>query len=230
MREKFPDHILWRAPIFQTESYRTFASQVRVSPGSESLTVDDSIRHVAPQLMATLQEIFTTNQNSMALLRSEFAEVKARNEIISAQLSVLVETNERVGDAFRGRVVSLTAAAIEPPAATSTTDASQIPSYRMNQFVTTVPNLWQEWTEGFQGEPAVSLLLEQHGVTWCPDDAARRFFKRRQAILNWIIANSENGEVNRTIRALEAYRTSNQKSLDFLGKNITKIPVTDILD
>ena len=56
----------------------------------------------------------------------------------------------------------------------------------MNARVVTVQQLWQEWTEGFEGGPSIRQLVEHQGKRWCADRSEERCIQRRQPIINII--------------------------------------------
>ena len=46
----------------------------------------------------------------------------------------------------------------------------------MSRTIQTVPDLWREWTVGFQGQPSIEKLDELYGPDWRvgPNAAAER--------------------------------------------------------
>jgi len=46
----------------------------------------------------------------------------------------------------------------------------------------TVGQVWQEWKEGFGGNPAVEKLEKDWGTRWRPDARMRKWFSRRKVI------------------------------------------------
>ena len=67
--------------------------------------------------------------------------------------------------------------------------AAEKPRYRMSRTIQTIPDLWREWTVGFQGQPSVEKLDELYGADWRsgPDATAeRQFYSRRKTLINEI--------------------------------------------
>lgn len=72
--------------------------------------------------------------------------------------------------------------------------------------------------------PVVKDYYSEHKFRWCPDEASRRFFKRCQAITDYIGQKVQEirREQSQIVEFLERYRLSNAKSIDFLSKNLKK--------
>jgi hypothetical protein len=67
--------------------------------------------------------------------------------------------------------------------------AAPQPLYRMSRTLQTIPELWQEWTVGLQGQPSIEALDELHGSGWRSGPAAaseRQFYSRRKALITEI--------------------------------------------
>lgn len=92
----------------------------------------------------------------------------------------------------------------------------------MNKAVRTVPELWQEWTIGFDGGPSVQAMDDAHGQTWRgKNHALGQFYSMRRTIINEVKRKSGNGPVRPAINELEQQRKqTGEKSLDWLAKQI----------
>lgn len=61
--------------------------------------------------------------------------------------------------------------------------------YSMSRAVHTIPELWQEWTVGLQGQPSIERLDELYGSRWRsgPSKAPeRQFYSRRKVLITEI--------------------------------------------
>jgi hypothetical protein len=73
-----------------------------------------------------------------------------------------------------------------------------MPQYHMSRTVQTIPELWQEWTVGLQGQPSIERLDELYGSSWRSGPAAaseRQFYSRRKTLI---------AEIRRLAAALKA--------------------------
>jgi hypothetical protein len=73
-----------------------------------------------------------------------------------------------------------------PIAALAQARAAEVPQYRMSRTVQTIPELWQEWTVGLQGQPSIERLDELYGSSWRSGPAAaseRQFYSRRKTLI-----------------------------------------------
>ncbi len=72
---------------------------------------------------------------------------------------------------------------------TAMAQAAEAPQYRMSRTVQTIPELWQEWTVGLQGQPSIERLDELYGSSWRSGSAAaseRQFYSRRKTLITEI--------------------------------------------
>ena len=252
LREKFPNHVCWRAPIFATAAYMDFESQVKIAAiESSAAEPDDSIRRVAPVIASALTTAVGTMHTAMNLMEARInsnitaniaepmsqtmaglsRQCRSLQQFATSMRSIVEHAHNEffVSDAPMdvANVETSTVAnsSVDPPIQT-------VPSYKMNPLVTTLPDLWQEWTGGYLGGPAVKDLYSEYKVRWCPDEASRRFFKRRQAIIEYIIQKAQHmgREVPQIVGCLESYRLANAKSIDFISKNLKKLPEAEIFN
>lgn len=61
----------------------------------------------------------------------------------------------------------------------------------MDRTISTVPLLWEEWTVGIRGGPAILTLEAAHGSGWRKDPASRKFFSERKIIIDAINSSVE---------------------------------------
>ncbi|KAI5791863.1 transcriptional activator of glycolytic enzymes-domain-containing protein, partial [Geopyxis carbonaria] len=58
----------------------------------------------------------------------------------------------------------------------------------LSRSVTSVPQLWQEWQSGLDGQPSVRSLEDTHGPRWRTSQADRKFYSRRKVVIDKIDA------------------------------------------
>jgi hypothetical protein len=72
---------------------------------------------------------------------------------------------------------------------TALAQATEVPQYHMSRTVQTIPELWQEWTRGLQGQPSIERLDELYGSSWRSGPTAaseRQFYSRRKTLITEI--------------------------------------------
>ena len=89
-----------------------------------------------------------------------------------------------------------------------------VPQFRLSRDITTVTEVWREWTEGLEGKPPIQDLEDQYKAAWRKYPGEKVFFCRRKLIVDEVkslIAGGmpENAAVNR----MEAKRLDHNLSL-----------------
>lgn len=64
--------------------------------------------------------------------------------------------------------------------------SKQPPSYEMSRTITSVLDLWREWTQGLGSGPSIEQLESMYGASWRPSAASRMWFSRRKVIIDEI--------------------------------------------
>jgi hypothetical protein len=72
-----------------------------------------------------------------------------------------------------------------PAPATIESLAAQPPTYHLSRGITTIPDLWGEWTVGLGGQLSVEALDERWGSCW-RHGAEFQFYSRREVIIDEI--------------------------------------------
>ena len=103
--------------------------------------------------------------------------------------------------------VSTPAASTLPTATTLAADV--VPEYRMNRTIQTVRELWQEWSRGFGGGPAVAELERRFQARWRRDSNVRMHYLRRKYIvdeINRLVSDGKFATHNEAVNFLEKQR------------------------
>lgn len=98
-----------------------------------------------------------------------------------------------------------------------------VPTYKLSRQVTSVPDLWREWTEGLGGLPSVMALNASYGSRWRPT-SERQYYSMRKVIIDEIIrragGTSDKEALDAVVKAMERDRLRQKSSLDKLIKAI----------
>ena len=106
-----------------------------------------------------------------------------------------VPRSQAQGDVAGPRALPFAGATASPPVpvplplAALARTAPSIPDYTMSRTIQTIPELWQEWTLGLLGQPAIKKLDELYGSRWRtgPGKASeRQFYSRRKTLITKI--------------------------------------------
>lgn len=94
----------------------------------------------------------------------------------------------------------------------------------MARNITTINQLWEEWTVGLNGQPSIEELDRSYGPAWRPGNTERQYYGRRRVIISEIRRRAALGETFvAVVDALERERLTSGASLDKIGKGLKKI-------
>ena len=245
-RMEFPGHPIFQDPVFDTSEYRAFELRVRaaltmaVEQDPHAIAIQKAIPAVNDRLR-TMTGVIQNGQatHAQALYSLEdllTTRIEQRIERIAGTLS------EFIGGSFhfvpRGQqlVPAPAPALIAAPGASSSlpdrpialptiapAQAAEAPQYRMSRTLRTIPELWQEWTIGLQGQPSIERLDELYGPAWRSGATAaseRQFYSRRKTLITEIrrLASAvrdppDQGAYSIVVGQLEAERVRARASL-----------------
>ena len=98
-------------------------------------------------------------------------------------------------------------------------------SYRLSQHLTSVPEVWQEYTIGLDGNPSVESLVEEHGLSWLRSKSDKAAFYRRRRIYDYINNRIESGQSEEAaVNELEEMRRNNNWSLYQIQEHFKEQP------
>jgi hypothetical protein len=208
-RVEFPGHPIFQDPIFKTPEYRAFELRVR---GALAVAVEQdphtiAIQKAIPAVSDRLRTMTGIIQNGQATHAQALGSLERSLEgLITTRIEQRMDRiagvlSEFIGGSFhfvpRGQPApALTGASPWPsgPVALPITALAQateapLPQYRMSRTVQTIPELWQEWTVGLQGQPSIERLDELYGSSWRSGLIAaseRQFYSRRKTLITEI--------------------------------------------
>ncbi|KIM99225.1 hypothetical protein OIDMADRAFT_127126 [Oidiodendron maius Zn] len=157
---EFPGHPIFQDPVFETSEYRAFELRVR---GTLAIAVEQD-----PDTIAIQRAISAINDHLHTMTG-----VIQNGQVTHAQ--ALCSLDDLLTTRIEQKIESI-AGALKAP---------QL-QYRMSRTIQTIPELWQEWTVGLQGQPSIERLDELHGSSWRSGPAAaseRQFYSRRKTLI-----------------------------------------------
>ena len=99
-------------------------------------------------------------------------------------------------------------------AGSATTSSAATSSFTMSRTISTVADLWREYSVGIGGRPSVQSQYEVKGHSWAKNDSERKHFQRRMVVVKKIkqLASEHTvREVDVAARLDEFCRTSSPK-------------------
>lgn len=91
--------------------------------------------------------------------------------------------------------------------------ASEPPTYQLSRGITTIPDLWREWTVGLGGQLSVEALDERWGLRW-RRGIEFQFYSRHKVIIDEIKRLVAGGrEAVEVVDSLEEQRLGSKASL-----------------
>ncbi|KAN0085565.1 Transcriptional activator of glycolytic enzymes domain containing protein, partial [Elaphomyces granulatus] len=175
LRPLFPDHPVWKADVFTSDAYQAFAA--RVTAASEAAEEPEDL--LVPSLDA---------------IHRELREVKAAiHDFGSSERSFTIRAADHGDPPSPPPGPPSHLANPEPDAPAARLNPSLEPiRYRFDRTVTTVTDLWEEWTVGRGSGPSVEQLDSAWGPRW-RDQTERQFYSRRLPIIKAIQGRHASG-------------------------------------
>ena len=96
---------------------------------------------------------------------------------------------------------------------------NQVKVYRPIRNLTTVGQVWDEYSNGLNGNPSIMSLERQYGPLWRNSPAIARLFASRKPLYNWISSRIIAGYTeDEAVNQLESLRNEQNWSLNDLGQ------------
>ena len=201
LRDKFPRSPLWNHYIFRHPLFEEFAMRLKAEARDGDEPRMMSISRVIPHVANVLQEQHRATQATLNIhhqsneIRFNNIDAKLQQSINEAEplrqlLAALNDQGLEVRTHIRMCEMGGGAALITPPhqstSTTSDTDQDRsilpVPQYRMQPWVRTVVQLWEEYDRGIApavGQPrgpSIRELDERHGSAWRQLPADRKAY------------------------------------------------------
>ena len=102
---------------------------------------------------------------------------------------------------------------------------NKIDHYKQYRNLTTVNQVWQEYTQGLYGNPSMMSLNEEYGHKWRFTSSDRRFYYRRKRIYDFIenLTKTNGKTVADAIDMLESFRITNGLDLESLQCSLVSV-------
>lgn len=178
-RDAYPELPLWNLPVFQTEKFEKFASNV--------LKVDfdlvDTDLARAPPPPATIVNDYVVNQ---VFLKNRIDQLEQTVNDLSTKLKVTQEE-------FSKYINKTETIIIEPSSSSSSvvkltsSDQQRLISdeFGMDRSIDNIQLAWIEWFHGLPGKPSVVTMNKIMGDKWrITNDERIEFYNKRQVVIN----------------------------------------------
>jgi hypothetical protein len=102
-------------------------------------------------------------------------------------------------------------------------DNGEPPPYLLSRTISTVPQLWREWTVGIGNGPSVQGLEDLYGPRWRQKQSEKVLYGRRKVIIDEIRRRQAGGiNVGAAMEELELIRQRGQISLYQLYQQLNR--------
>jgi len=199
---EFPGHPIFQDPVFETSEYKAFELRIR---GALAILIEQdphiiAIQKTIPAVNDRLRTMTGVIQNGQATHAQALSSLEG---LLTSRIEQKVERiasalDDFIGGSFhfvpRGQPAPLTGASFLPDRPTvlpiaALVQAAEPPQYSMSRAIQTIPELWQEWIIGLQGQPSIEKLDELYGSSWRSGPTAaseRQFYSRRKTVITEI--------------------------------------------
>jgi hypothetical protein len=238
LQAEMPTHEIWSHSLFQRSDYKQFAQQLLQSVCTTSTPYEIQLRQTLPAIADRIttaennlyQNISSNHHTIQDSLQSLHSKV---DDLISGRISFTVRAN---GSESSPEQPALAADSVqstiiqgiqlenmntlpEQPQPACTALLAEMPSYKLSRTIKTVRELWMEWYEGLDGQPAIQTLEAQYGARWRPDSKERVMFGRRKIIIDEIYARTKDGTaLGEAVEAIQLIQDRMRCSLAKLGE------------
>jgi hypothetical protein len=230
-QHEFPQHDIFEDPLFETPEYMQFKEDVVAAVGAAKeedphLAV---IEKAIPAVCDRLRTITGVVQTGLESNDSSIRRLEGRIAALETTMKDFCEGafNLTFTPGSRRAQEPLPLCSLPPlrlptagpssgpmPAPTAIENlAAQPPTYHLSRGITTIPDLWREWTVGLGGQLSVEALDERWGSRW-RHGAEFQFYSRRKVIIDEIKRLVAGGrEASDVVDSLEEQRLRSKASL-----------------
>jgi Centromere DNA-binding protein complex CBF3 subunit, domain 2/Transcriptional activator of glycolytic enzymes len=256
-RKEFPSHPLWHDPLFVREDYLTFAQEVEASLGDIEEPEEIRLRQIVPDISIRLDTtrkdvVRSVEEHGNRNYRLLDSMHKRLEDLFAGRVSITIHGNGAPSSSTGPPALCTTTADnpnvldtpdhqaiqplyIAPPAAEEAIDPQPLdpdapaPTHQMSRTISTVPDLYKEWTFGLGSAPAIQALEDAYGARWRPSQAERVFFSRRKVIISEIQRRQAEGEAPEAVaEELDLVRRRMKTTLNGLQKWLVQMKARDL--
>lgn len=198
LMDKYPNHDLFGHPIFRSESFREYATNLKHAIDTVPAPIDQQFRLVVPQVAAQMEAVHANHVNLVAaqqrldekvtayhaetiMLLRDLHEQNSAPLVISRLPLATLSTSGPVATVVAGQALASLSSSITD--VQNRSDSQRL--YSMNRSIFSFADLWREFTVGLGGGPSINDL-EAGGTGWCATKSERRFYQRRYKIISYI--------------------------------------------
>jgi hypothetical protein len=218
MRQEFPGHPIWTDPIFARADYLAFAKDVELSLLDVEEPEEVQIRKTLPAIaerLSILHQGLTREVNDWGTeTREQLNGIEARlGDLLEGRISLTLYPTRRTMMASPGSSTPASVATVARPfySALASPSPAAAPShsspplepqqpppplYVLSRAVTTVPQLWREWTVGLAGGPSVQGLEDLYGPRWRQKHSEQVLYGRRKVVIDEIRRRQAQGSIS----------------------------------
>ncbi|OWY93514.1 hypothetical protein PHMEG_00037069 [Phytophthora megakarya] len=173
LREKYPNHHLWKHPLFSSLEYASFKKEVTTTAATMVTPALHTLDSVVPQLAAVLMENFEALSGKIDALAAGVGSIKDFSK--KKRLVVRLEDIEG-GDTSDIDVCTHT----QPSNSAKPSGETTSTTVKLSRSVRTVIDLWREYTDGVGGQMSIAEADKLLGTKWRQNPTESRFYLRRK--------------------------------------------------
>jgi hypothetical protein len=228
LRKLFPTHRIWQKPVFRTDKYAEFETELQATlPVGQPQ--DRRLEAAVPLVASTLNGGFKSLHSKIDSVASDLRMLKEQGLFTTGKkivLSVVDEDRGSVGiENVRPQVSSGVHAQVLSRGQPSQASPELSRTLRLSRSIQSVVKLWREYTVGIGGQVSVQEAEERFGKKWRADPTENRFFSRRKAFYDAIMlyASKQRVSSERAAGDLEKKRLEAGESLNTFGKHVRRL-------
>lgn len=215
LQRQHPTHPIWQHPLFLSPAYISYAQEALKASCEAVRPAELTLKQVLPELIDRLEVQHT---KMISHFKSEIASVNTGLTTITDTIHKLTS-----GNAILQLPLKLNEDEVSNPSSLKTTKVASIsPQYSMCRSISTVPDLWTEWSQGWYSKQSIVSLESTYGASWRKSDAERKFFFRRKRIIDAVksMSASKRISIQQAVSLFEDHRRSHVLSLNSLLKHM----------
>jgi hypothetical protein len=225
LKDAFPNLFIWNHSLFQTQQYLEFAATLKDSVETSTVPEEERLKQAVPLIAEKLcdvtrvlvdqHNVIHTKLDTHHAVHTTFQKKMA--DIFSGRAHITLTTDSFHNDATE--IDSLPPDENNSPQTVAVPTDRSIPSYALSRNLTTVHEVWTEYSCGIGCNPAVKDLEITFGTKWRKAPKEQRYFCRRSILYHKIQQLISEGFTEAdAVNKLEMLRTSNKFTLDALQK------------
>jgi len=231
MRREFPTHPIWTDPVFRRDDYQAFTRDVEEL---EEVQIRKTLPAIAERLSVLHQSLARNVNEWGAQTKERLDNIETRlGDLFESRVSMTLNASHRVAAPGGATPASTTTATAFHSIPTSPRDGGPLspsvswrprpPSYMLSRTISTVPQLWREWTVGLGNGLSVQGLEDLYGHRWRPAHSEKVMYSRRKVIIGEIRRRQAEGiNTGAAVEEVELMRQRSRLSLHQLHQVLNR--------